>query len=136
MAVDLQQVLQRVRARFEIQLDVHISWATEQQLRAATGFVSWAACDCPTSNCPGRTIVISTHAKRAPGYVLDYLVTHEYLHFLIPSKHHIHTRHFRIAEQAHGDYVRANRWLHKEALRRGYEPVLTSTRSAFWRIIH
>jgi predicted metal-dependent hydrolase len=63
-----------------------------------------------------RYVGISPDLKRAPLYVVRYLVGHELLHDQIPSrgKQH-HPRTFQVAERLLPDYSKAEAWLSSHA---------------------
>jgi predicted metal-dependent hydrolase len=105
---DLEPILQRVVDVIGEPLPtIRVTWA-EPGHQLGT---DWAQCLLrPVGG--ERWIAISTRAKRAPLYVLTYLVLHEVLHIACPPrgrcKHH---KAFRVAERLWPDYCRANRWL-------------------------
>lgn len=60
-------------------------------------------------------IGISDELKRAPRYVLRYLVIHELLHFALPARGRCwHHRAFRVAERLAPKYSQACSWLWKK----------------------
>ena len=114
MCHDLKAYLAEVAARLEnFPAGVVICWADDTQL-GDVNFEHWATCTTPTRKRPGWVIGVSKALRRAPRYVLRWLVLHEALHIKLPACaatgvcHHYY---FRQAERAHGDFLRANHWL-------------------------
>jgi predicted metal-dependent hydrolase len=73
---------------------------------------SWAECYYWPK--PVRTIGIHERAKRAPAYVVRYLVMHELLHIALPPRKNVHHhRSFLVAERLLPCYDRACKWLER-----------------------
>ena len=116
---DLDKYLCEVASRLErFPAGVQIGWVDPSQLTGPDGasFAYWAVCAYPTARCPIYTIGVNTELRRAPRYVLRWLILHECLHVVIgPRKGLFHHRAFRQAERAHPDYACANQWLDAHA---------------------
>ena len=113
---DLNAYLAEVAARLErFPANVVIGWADEHVLGDAN-YAHWATCFSPTRKNPVWYIGVSKALRRAPRYVLRWLVLHECLHVRLPAcalsgvAHHYY---FRQAERSHPDFLRANAWLSK-----------------------
>jgi hypothetical protein len=104
---DLNVLLAECKLYFERDVDVHICWAD------LTAENYWA---CIQGTADGNFIAISNTLKRAPKYVLIYLILHELLHLWIRAvkrgdKIIHHPPHYRIAERFLPKFREANSWL-------------------------
>ena len=111
---DLKAYLGEVAARLENFPDnVVICWADSVDLGNAR-FEGFATVTTPTRKRPVWVIGVSKALRRAPRYVLRWLVLHEALHVKLPAcaaTSVCHHYYFRQAERAHPDFLRANQWL-------------------------
>lgn len=113
----LEACVRRVSALFEGLPPTHVCWATEEEIKAHTGFVAWAAM------MPGDVAVVALRddlRTRAPRYVIEYLLAHELLHVKLPKRgREWHHKAFRVADRLLPHFARANDWLQRYERRRG-----------------
>ena len=109
---DLKAYLGEVAARLEnFPENVLILWADDL---GDANYSHWATCFTPTRKFPIWTICISNALRRAPKFVVKWLILHECGHVKLPAcansgvAHHYYFRQF---ERAHPDFLRANQWL-------------------------
>lgn len=109
--IDLPSVLLSVLQHFEHLPPIDIDWVDLDEVsgRDWTEGGCWGCCIWRGGR---RYIGVSPELRRAPLYVVRYLVFHEVLHVALPPKGRcVHHRAFRVAERLWPDFVRANDWL-------------------------
>ena len=136
MTHDLNAYLLELRRLEHFRHECLIGWMAPEVLAEGERYACWAECAPPTRSCPAHAIGISTMLRRAPRYVIRYLVLHEVLHIVLPPRGaRFHHRAFRVAEQSSDLYLPATRWLHAFAVRRGLRIAADPPKAHFSRIV-
>jgi hypothetical protein len=120
VAHDLDKVLADVLThfRFDRPREIRVCWGPAVEMfhsgRECSALVRWDPA------CEGAIfIALSEKLRRAPRYVLAYLIFHECLHIdlpprngvLDPTRWQFHHRAFRVAERIWPTYTKSNEWL-------------------------
>ncbi len=112
---DLDAILADVSRHFDRLPPVHVAWVEPGKARPEY----WCAADdwgCHVRENGAHFIGLAPELKRAPRYVVRYMLAHELLHIALPPRGRCaHHRAFRIAERLWPDFERANAWLDSHA---------------------
>jgi len=106
--IDLDASLLRVRALFTCRQSIQIAWVDldDVDLRFFDEPIDFAA----ITYCEGQALIgLHPKLRRAPRYVVDYLIGHELLHIALGTFDH--PRSFGVAERLLPHYARAVAWL-------------------------
>ena len=109
---DLDSLLLEVLKRFKGLPVVRVDWVDLDEVDPLlfAEEQDWACCF--KTHDGAYCIGVHPRLRRAPLYVLRFLLFHEVLHVALPGHGKcVHHKAFRVAERLWPDYERANRWL-------------------------